>query len=235
MNKGKTLEPRVDSPTPSFQLPSFERSWTLYNLPRCHAFCRSSHPCKSLLSELYFPSSSSSSSLSISAMEALSFSPTQSPLLRHNRLQNLARKSLQGNPRSNHFTRGRSVKPFITATLSKSAADISSTPSSSSTVTSHEDPLAASSPPLRPRVSPDSLQYPSGYLGAVPERTDSDGNDNINNAMGYLTNILSSKVYDVAIESPLQLAPKLSEKLGVKVWLKREDLQPVSHNLQWYD
>lgn len=45
--------------------------------------------------------------------------------------------------------------------------------------------------------------------------------------MSYLTNILSSKVYDVAIESPLQFAPKLSEKLGVKLWLKREDLQPV--------
>lgn len=50
----------------------------------------------------------------------------------------------------------------------------------------------------------------------------------MNNAMTYLTNILSSKVYDVAIESPLQLAPKLSARLGVKVWLKREDLQPVS-------
>lgn len=45
--------------------------------------------------------------------------------------------------------------------------------------------------------------------------------------MEYLTNILSAKVYDVAIESPLQFAPKLSERLGVKVFLKREDLQPV--------
>lgn len=65
-------------------------------------------------------------------------------------------------------------------------------------------------------------------MGAVPERTVNDGdNESIINAMEYLTNILSSKVYDVAIESPLQLAPKLSERLGVKVWLKREDLQPV--------
>ncbi|KAF7804364.1 threonine dehydratase biosynthetic, chloroplastic [Senna tora] len=154
-------------------------------------------------------------------MEALSFSPTQSPLLRHNRLQSLARKSLHGNPR------GRPVKPFITATLSKSASEVSSIPSSSSAVTSREDPLPVSSVPPRPRVSPNSLQYPSGYLGAVPDRTDSDSNDGIISAMGYLTNILSSKVYDVAIESPLQLAPKLSERLGVKVWLKREDLQPV--------
>ncbi|XVF55600.1 hypothetical protein PTKIN_Ptkin06aG0049000 [Pterospermum kingtungense] len=45
--------------------------------------------------------------------------------------------------------------------------------------------------------------------------------------MEYLTNILSSKVYDVAIESPLQLATKLSERLGNQIWLKREDLQPV--------
>ena len=65
-------------------------------------------------------------------------------------------------------------------------------------------------------------------MGAVPERTVKDGdNESIVNAMEYLTNILSSKVYDVAIESPLQLASKLSERLGVRIWLKREDLQPV--------
>lgn len=88
-----------------------------------------------------------------------------------------------------------------------------------------EDPAPPPAP--RPRVSPDSLQYPPGYVGAVPSRSRSDGADGVMNAMSYLTNILSSKVYDVAIESPLQLAPKLSERLGVKVWLKREDLQPV--------
>lgn len=83
------------------------------------------------------------------------------------------------------------------------------------------------------RVSADSLQYPAGYLGAAPDRSGSngDGEDGIVDAMSYLTNILASKVYDVAIESPLQLAPKLSERLGVKVWLKREDLQPVSFRL----
>jgi len=46
-------------------------------------------------------------------------------------------------------------------------------------------------------------------------------------AMEYLTSVLSSKVYDVAIESPLQLATKLSDRLGVNLWIKREDLQPV--------
>lgn len=161
-------------------------------------------------------------------MEALTFSPTQSPLLRHNRLQNLPRKSVHGNPR------GRSAKPFIAATLSKSAAEVSSITTSSLAVTSRDDPLAVSSVPTRPKVSPESLQYPPGYLGAVPNRTHSDANDSTINAMSYLTNILSSKVYDVAIESPLQLAPKLSERLGVKVWLKREDLQPVSYDLWLY-
>ena len=43
----------------------------------------------------------------------------------------------------------------------------------------------------------------------------------------YLTRILNARVYDVAIESPLTLAPGLSRRLGHQVWVKREDLQPV--------
>ncbi|HEY5958719.1 MAG TPA: threonine ammonia-lyase, biosynthetic [Polyangiaceae bacterium] len=43
----------------------------------------------------------------------------------------------------------------------------------------------------------------------------------------YLRRILNARVYDVAIESPLELAPNLSARLGNSVWLKREDLQPV--------
>jgi threonine dehydratase len=43
----------------------------------------------------------------------------------------------------------------------------------------------------------------------------------------YLQKILTAKVYDVAIESPLQLAPQLSARLRHTVLLKREDLQPV--------
>ncbi|KAL6517579.1 Threonine dehydratase biosynthetic, chloroplastic [Orobanche minor] len=42
-----------------------------------------------------------------------------------------------------------------------------------------------------------------------------------------VTATLSNQVYDVAIESPLQLAPKLSKRLGANVWLKREDMQQV--------
>lgn len=43
----------------------------------------------------------------------------------------------------------------------------------------------------------------------------------------YLKKILNAKVYDVAIESPLQHAPLLSARLKQNVLLKREDLQPV--------
>jgi threonine dehydratase len=43
----------------------------------------------------------------------------------------------------------------------------------------------------------------------------------------YLSRILTARVYDVAIESPLDAAPRLSARLGHKVFLKREDLQPV--------
>ena len=43
----------------------------------------------------------------------------------------------------------------------------------------------------------------------------------------YLRRILNSKVYDVAIESPLEKAATLSKKLGNTFLLKREDLQSV--------
>ncbi|CAN6464979.1 unnamed protein product [Victoria cruziana] len=78
------------------------------------------------------------------------------------------------------------------------------------------------------KVSSDSLQYEAGYLGGVSEGTKSvvEGGD-LPSVSSYLISILSSKVYDVAIESPLQYAAKLSERTGVNIWLKREDLQPV--------
>ena len=43
----------------------------------------------------------------------------------------------------------------------------------------------------------------------------------------YLEAILNANVYDVAIETPLQEAPLLSERLGNRLLLKREDLQPI--------
>jgi threonine dehydratase len=39
--------------------------------------------------------------------------------------------------------------------------------------------------------------------------------------------ILTARVYDVAVESPLDAMPRLSARLGRSVLLKREDLQPV--------
>jgi threonine dehydratase len=43
----------------------------------------------------------------------------------------------------------------------------------------------------------------------------------------YLQRILNARVYDVAIESPLEPARTLSRRLGNHVLLKREDCQPV--------
>ena len=46
-------------------------------------------------------------------------------------------------------------------------------------------------------------------------------------AQEYLRRILNARVYDVAEETPLELAPQLSARLANRVLLKREDLQPV--------
>ena len=43
----------------------------------------------------------------------------------------------------------------------------------------------------------------------------------------YLAKILTAQVYDVAIESPLELAPLLSRRLDNRLLLKREDMQAV--------
>ena len=43
----------------------------------------------------------------------------------------------------------------------------------------------------------------------------------------YLEKILKARVYDVAIETPLEPAPNLSGRLGNNLLLKREDMQPV--------
>jgi threonine dehydratase len=43
----------------------------------------------------------------------------------------------------------------------------------------------------------------------------------------YVDRILKAKVYDVAVETALEAAPRLSLRLNNHVWFKREDLQPV--------
>ncbi|WP_430009663.1 threonine ammonia-lyase, biosynthetic [Methylophaga lonarensis] len=44
---------------------------------------------------------------------------------------------------------------------------------------------------------------------------------------GYVERILKARVYDVAIETPLDIMPRLSKRLQNNILLKREDLQPV--------
>ena len=43
----------------------------------------------------------------------------------------------------------------------------------------------------------------------------------------YLKSILNARVYDVAVETPLEAAPNLSARIGNTVLLKREDMQQV--------
>jgi threonine dehydratase len=43
----------------------------------------------------------------------------------------------------------------------------------------------------------------------------------------YLQKILTARVYDVAVETPLELAPTLSQRIGNRVYFKREDMQSV--------
>ena len=43
----------------------------------------------------------------------------------------------------------------------------------------------------------------------------------------YLERILTARVYDVAVESPLELAPNLSTRINNQLFLKREDVQDV--------
>uniref|UniRef100_A0A0D9VY64 Threonine dehydratase n=1 Tax=Leersia perrieri TaxID=77586 RepID=A0A0D9VY64_9ORYZ len=118
---------------------------------------------------------------------------------------------------------------------------VSAAAAATTAASSPEAAMAAAAPPVpMMRVAPETLQRQSGYLvrgrGAEGERewaakveaeVGGDAGEGGPGAMEYLTSVLSSKVYDVAIESPLQLATKLSERLGVNLWIKREDLQPV--------
>ena len=155
----------------------------------------------------------------LSAMEAqallrLSLSPTHPS---HNPLHKTALTPLHSIPNNHHHNHNHHIYHIIRTARRPTICNCTLTSSTST----------------RPTLSPHSLQYPSGFLGAVPDRSSASGSDiatdhnSVVNALGYLTNMLSSKVYDVAIESPLHFAPKLSERLGVNLWLKREDLQPV--------
>ncbi|XP_051178697.1 threonine dehydratase 1 biosynthetic, chloroplastic isoform X2 [Lolium perenne] len=94
-------------------------------------------------------------------------------------------------------------------------------------------PLKADLAPAAPlplmRVLPESLQGATGsLLAAARARQGEEGGAAVGpGAMEYLTAVLTSRVYDVADETPLELATKLSERLGIDLRIKREDLQPV--------
>ena len=46
-------------------------------------------------------------------------------------------------------------------------------------------------------------------------------------ARDHLRRILNARVHDVAIGTPLEVAPRISASVGGNCLLKREDLQPV--------
>ena len=43
----------------------------------------------------------------------------------------------------------------------------------------------------------------------------------------YVRRILQARIYDLAVETRVDPMPRLGSILGARVWLKREDLQPV--------
>ena len=43
----------------------------------------------------------------------------------------------------------------------------------------------------------------------------------------YLKKVLTARVYDVAQETPLELAPTLSQRYDNRIYFKREDMQSV--------
>ncbi|MBP7275027.1 MAG: threonine ammonia-lyase, biosynthetic [Kiritimatiellae bacterium] len=46
-------------------------------------------------------------------------------------------------------------------------------------------------------------------------------------ASGYIRRILQARIYDLAVETRIDALPRMSAALGCRVWMKREDLQPI--------
>ncbi|RAL51670.1 hypothetical protein DM860_010388 [Cuscuta australis] len=143
-------------------------------------------------------------------MEALRFAHTQSP----------------------HFHCRILTPPTFNYTVKSSAAYVSRTAPRASSISAAASPATEKKPwpadsPELPLVSPSSLTSEPGCV--LPKLPSPGENGSLGGPSGieYLTGILTSKVYDVAFESPLQLATNLSLKLGNNIWIKREDLQPV--------
>mmetsp|Transcript_10581 Transcript_10581/g.16926 ORF Transcript_10581/g.16926 Transcript_10581/m.16926 type:complete len:668 (+) Transcript_10581:376-2379(+) len=86
----------------------------------------------------------------------------------------------------------------------------------------HASPAATA---VRREVLPEDMKMREGELGVVKRNVmRAEDSERLN---WYLRAILTANVYDVAIESPLDFAPRLSELVGAKIHFKREDLQPV--------
>ncbi|KAL6058877.1 threonine deaminase [Balamuthia mandrillaris] len=87
------------------------------------------------------------------------------------------------------------------------------------------------SSPCKPREQRRKTERPhlTEYKRAAPCPTaaEAGGQPDLHNDLDYLQLVLTARVYDVAIESPLQLAKNLSARLANHIYLKREDLQPV--------
>jgi len=77
-------------------------------------------------------------------------------------------------------------------------------------------------PLTSPFSLPESVPGKVSRVHAVPHETDTDPDLD-----DYLRRILTARVYDVARETVLESAPALSARVGHRVWLKREDHQPV--------
>ncbi|XP_031102927.1 threonine dehydratase 1 biosynthetic, chloroplastic-like [Ipomoea triloba] len=153
-------------------------------------------------------------------MDVLRFATTQSPNLRCKPLPPAAAIAPNYTVKPADVRRATSGAS-IRAALSRPEAQVLS-----ATPTAAEKQLRPATRPDLPVVSPASLTSEPGCV--IPNLACHDGNEPYSyKAVEYLTAILSSKVYDVAFESPLQLASKLTARLGNKIWLKREDLQPV--------
>ena len=74
-------------------------------------------------------------------------------------------------------------------------------------------------------VMPEDMVLREGELGTVTRAVSS--TEDAERLNWYLRAILTANVYDVAVESALDYAPRLSERIGAKIHFKREDLQPV--------
>eukprot|EP00614_Pseudopedinella_elastica_P010237 CAMPEP_0172596334 /NCGR_PEP_ID=MMETSP1068-20121228/16092_1 /TAXON_ID=35684 /ORGANISM="Pseudopedinella elastica, Strain CCMP716" /LENGTH=553 /DNA_ID=CAMNT_0013395299 /DNA_START=145 /DNA_END=1806 /DNA_ORIENTATION=+ len=64
-------------------------------------------------------------------------------------------------------------------------------------------------------------------MGVRPEVPVANCDRTTADSIWYLEQVLTSKVYDVCIETPLQEMSRLSERVGSSILVKREDMQPV--------